>query len=154
MSTVTTIVTRLKERLATLPDVDQASIDTYLPPVETERIALIIPPLGQETRVDAQTPTRTINLQSHRIRCEFWVKIDTGKLALTLRRAREIGLDAIWLLLTDQTLGGVVSHVGNYGQGSNQKTLTAEVADIPIEIGGVPYIVVTVIVPLIDYADA
>lgn len=154
MSTVTQIANRLKERLSTLPDVDQASIDTYLPPVETERVALIIPPLGQETRVDARTPTRNINLQSHRIRCEFWVKVNTGKLALTLGRAREIGLEAIRLLLTDQTLGGVVSHVGHFGQGSNQLTMTAEVADIPIEIGGVPYLVVTVIVPVIDYAEA
>lgn len=154
MSTVTQIATRLKDRLSTLDGVDRASIDVYLPPVETEQIALIIPPLRMESRVDAMTPTRNINMQSHRIPCEFWVKVNTGKLTWTLQRAREIGLEAIQLLLADQTLGGVVSHVGNYGQGSNQKTLTADVADLPVEIAGVPYLVVTVIVPVIDYAEA
>lgn len=154
MSTITQIVSRLKERLSSLPGVDKASIDSYLPPVETQQIALIIPPFRQETRVDVQTPTRAINIQSHRIPVEFWVKVNTGRLAYTLQRAREIGLEAIRLLMTDQTLGGVVSHIGNFGQGSNQKTLTADVADMPIEIAGVPYIVVTVMVPVIDYADA
>lgn len=154
MSTVTQIVNRLKERLASLPGVDKASADSYLPPVETRQIALIIPPFRQESRVDARTPTRAINMQSHRIPCEFWVKINTGNLAYSLQRAREIGMEAIQMLLQDQTLGGVVSHVGHFGRGSDQLTISADVTDMPVEIAGVPYIVVTVLVPVIDYADA
>ncbi len=154
MSTVTQIANRLKDRLSSLPGVDKASIDSYLPPVETRQIALIIPPFRQETRVDARTPTRKTNLQSHRIPCEFWVKLNTGNLAYSLQRAREIGLEAIQVLLQDQSLGGTVSHVGHFGQGSDQLTISADIADMPVEIAGVPYIVVTVLVPVIDYADA
>jgi hypothetical protein len=122
MSTVTQIKLALKARLATLTDVDQAEIDSYLPPVLTKRIALVIPPFGQETRVDRLTSQGRFALadvpvmQSHRLRCEFWVKIDTGNLAQTLRRASDIPLEAIRLLMADQELGGAVSRVviGNF----------------------------------------
>ena len=81
MSTVTQIKLALKARLATLTDVDQADIDSYLPPVLTKRIALVIPPFGQETRVDRLTSEGRFQLahapvmQSHRLRCEFWVRL-------------------------------------------------------------------------------
>ena len=159
MSTVTQIKMALKARLATLTDVDQAEIDSYLPPVLTKRIALVIPPFGQETRVDRLTSQGRFTLadapvmQSHRLRCEFWVKIDTGNLAQTLRRASDIPLEAIRLLMADQDLGGAVSRVGNFGQGDNRWAITSETIDRPVEVAGVPYIVVVVNVPVIDYAD-
>jgi hypothetical protein len=160
MSTVTQIKLALKARLATLTDVDQAEIDSYLPPVLTKRIALVIPPFGQETRVDRLTSQGRFALadvpvmQSHRLRCEFWVKIDTGNLAQTLRRASDIPLEAIRLLMADQELGGAVSRVGNFGAGDNRWSITSETIDRPVEIAGVPYIVVVVNVPVIDYAEA
>ncbi len=159
MSTVTQIKLALKARLATLTDVDQAEIDSYLPPVLTKRIALVIPPFGQETRVDRLTSQGRFALadvpvmQSHRLRCEFWVKIDTGNLAQTLRRASDIPLEAIRLLMADQELGGAVSRVGNFGAGDNRWSITSETIDRPVEIAGVPYIVVVVNVPVIDYAE-
>ena len=160
MTTVTQIKMALKARLATLTDVGQAEIDSYLPPVLTKRIALVIPPFGQETRVDRLTSQGRFTLanapvmQSHRLRCEFWVKIDTGNLAQTLRRASDIPLEAIRLLMADQELGGAVSRVGNFGQGDNRWSITSETIDRPIEVAGVPYIVVVVNVPVIDYAEA
>jgi hypothetical protein len=160
MSTVTQIKLALKARLATLTDVDQAEIDSYLPPVLTKRIALVIPPFGQETRVDRLTSQGRFALadvpvmQSHRLRCEFWVKVDTGNLAQTLRRASDIPLEAIRLLMADQELGGAVSRVGNFGAGDNRWSITSETIDRPVEIAGVPYIVVVVNVPVIDYAEA
>lgn len=158
MSTVTQIKMALKARLATLTDVDQAEIDSYLPPVLTKRIALVIPPFGQETRVDYVTSSgsrfaQKVVMQSHRLRCEFWVKVDTGNLAQTLRRASDIPLEAIRLLMGDQELGGAVSRVGNFGAGDNRWSITSETIDRPVEIAGVPYIVVVVNVPVIDYAD-
>jgi hypothetical protein len=93
-------------------------------------------------------------MQSHRLRCEFWVKIDTGNLAQTLRRASDIPLEAIRLLMADQELGGAVSRVGNFGAGDNHWSITSETIDRPVEIAGVPYIVVVVNVPVIDYAEA
>lgn len=153
MSTVSQIANALKARLETLPGVDQASTDSYLPPVETDDIALVIPPLGQETQVWTQTARRTPLFQSHRIRCEFWVKLVTGNLPLTLQRTREIGLMAIRDLLAEPTLNGTVQSIGHFGPGSNQVSITCDVADVPVQIAGVPYLVATVLVPLTDYAD-
>lgn len=153
MSTVSQICEALRVRLAALPGVDQSSIDSYLPPVETDGIALVIPTLGMETQVWSQTARRTPLFQSHRIRCEFWVKLNTGNLRLTLERAREISLMAIRDLLAEPTLNGVVQHVGHFGPGSNQLAISAEVTEVPVQIAGVPYLVATVIVPVTDYAD-
>ena len=55
--------------------------------------------------------------------------------------------------MADQELGGAVSRVGNFGQGDNRWSITSETIDRPVEVAGVPYIVVVVNVPVIDYAD-
>ena len=154
MSTVNQIVSALKAKLETLPGVDASSSDVYLPPVESQSIALIIPPFGQETRVEALSARRGQLMQSHRIRCEFWVKINTGDLATTLARAREIGLLACRALIADQSLGEKVSRVGFYGHGSEGPRVDVEVTDRPVQIAQAPYIVVTVIIGVIDYSDA
>jgi hypothetical protein len=154
MSTVTQICDALIARLQHLPGVDQTSRDTYLPAIESEYISLIIPPLGQQTQVYTLTARRTPVFQSHRIRCEFWIKLDSGNMAQALERAREIGMWAIRDLLAEPTLGGVVQSVGHFGPGSNQMSIECDVAETPIKAGNVPYLVTTVIVPVIDYADA
>ena len=154
MSTVTQICDALITRLKTLPGVDQSSRDVYLPAIESQYISLIIPPLGQQTQVWTQTARRTPLFQSHRIRCEFWVKLDSGDIPGTLQRAREIGLLAIRSLLDEPTLGGVVQNVGHFGPGSNQMSIECDVAETPVVAAKVPYLVATVIVPLTDYADA
>ena len=136
MSTVSEIVTALAARLALLPDVDQSDLNSYLPPVKTQKCALVIPPFEQETLVQAMTPPRNVLVQSHRIRCEFWCKLNTGDLPATIMRAREIGLAAIRLLIADQSLGGVVQSVGHFGLGSNRLEMTANVASVPVDIAG------------------
>lgn len=153
MSTVTQICDALITRLAALPNVDQCSRDVYLPLIESQRICLIIPPLGQQTQVWTQTARRTPLFQSHRIRCEFWVKLDSGNMAATLAMTREIGLLAIRSLLDEPTLGGVVQSVGHFGPGSNQMSIECDVAETPVVASKVPYLVATVIVPLTDFAD-
>jgi hypothetical protein len=160
MSTVTQIKLALKARLSQLTDVDQAEIDSYLPPVKTQRIALVIPPFEQQTRVDVVTSAGSrftqgtrLEMCSHRLRCELWVKVDAANLAQTMRRASDIPLEAIRLLLSAQELGGSTSRVGNFGQGDNRWSITSETIDRPVEISGVPYIVVVVNVPVIDYQE-
>lgn len=154
MSTVTQICDALIMRLKHLPGVDQTSRDTYLPAIESEHISLIIPPLGQQTQVWTLTARRNPVFQSHRIRCEFWVKLDTGNMALTLERTREIGLWAIRDLLAEPTLGGMVQSVGHFGPNSNQMSIECDVAETPVLASKVPYLVATVIVPVTDFADA
>lgn len=154
MSTITQIVEALATLLTTLDEVDQVAVDSYLPPVKTQTVALVFPPFGQESLVQATTPARSVLMQSHRIPCEFWCKLSTGNVATTVLRAREIGLAAIRLLVSDQSLGGTVSRVGHYGEGSNRLAISALVEDRPVEVGGVPYIICKVVVPVIDYANA
>lgn len=154
MSTILQIVNELATLLTTLSDVDQVAIDSYLPPVKTQTVALVFPPFGQESMIQATTPTRTVLMQSHRIPCEFWCKLSTGNIPVTVLRAREIGLSAIRLLISNQSLSGTVSRVGHYGEGSNRLSISAIVEDRPVEVGGVPYIICKVVVPVIDYADA
>lgn len=159
MTTVTVLKKALKGLLSTITDVDVATVDSYLPPVETRSIALVIPPFGQQTRTDVLTTSggkfvleKKQVAESHRVRCEFWVKLDSGKLPLTLARASDIPQEAIRLLLATPTLGGLVDRIGNYGTGSDRQTIEAETIDRPVEIAGVPYIVVIVNVPLLVYA--
>lgn len=159
MTTVTQIKQALKTLLSTITDVDKATIDSYLPPVETKYIALVIPPFGQQTRTEVLTtggskfvPEQKTVMESLRIRCEFWVKLDTARLPHTLSRASDIPKEAIALLFAHPTLGGTVDRVGNFGSGSDRQSIDAETIDRPIEIAGIPYIVVSVIVPVIAYA--
>lgn len=154
MSSVTIIAQALEIRLATLSGVDQSSVSTYTPPVETKNIALIIPPLGLESRLDRMAGRGSPLMQSHRIQCEFWVRVDKADLAMTMERSREIGLAAMRLLIQDQSLGGAVQSVGQFGPGSNALALSSKVNDFPITIQGMTFIVVTVTVGVIDYSDA
>lgn len=158
MTTATQIKKALKSLLSTITDVDVATVDNYLPPVETRAIALVIPPFGQQHRFDVLTtggsrfvPEQKTVMESHRIRCEFWVKLDSGKLALTLAKASDIAGEAIALLLAHQNLSGLIDRMGSYGSGADRQTIDSEVIDRPIEIAGIPYIVVTVNVPMIVY---
>lgn len=152
MSTVSQICEALRVRLSTLPGVDQSTIDEYLPPVKTEMIALVIPPLDQKSQTWWVSARRTPLFQSYKIRCEFWIKLDTANLSLTLQRAREIGRLAIRALIAEPTLSGAVQLVGVYGRDA-KPLIETEVADRPITIAGVPYMVATIVVPVTDYAD-
>lgn len=150
MATVTQIAGLLKTALEALSDVDQADINTYLPPIKTQAVALVIPPLAQKTRAYTPTAGRGTWIFWHQIRCEFWVKLSSGDISSAVQKAREIGLQAINVLLTDATLNNNSLRIGWYGQNTGQ-AIESDVADRPIEIGGVPYFVVTVYVPIVDY---
>lgn len=151
MATVTTITGLLKTALAALAGVDQASDEHYLPPVKTEAVALVIPPYGQQTSGVRQTATRGTWLLYHRIRCEFWVKLNSGAPATAITYAKELGRSAIVVLLTDATLNNATYQVGYYGNNTPQ-AIEADVTETPIVVGGMEFIVVSVIVPIVDYS--
>lgn len=113
MSTITQISTALKTLIATLSDVDQAAIDSYLPPATTQKVALVVPPMGLRGTVDAPVGRKTKLV--HRIPCEFWVKVHSGDLTNTMLRAREICLDAAAEVQASLTLGGLIEYLGDGG---------------------------------------
>jgi hypothetical protein len=158
VSIPTLIAQALSDIIIALTDVDQAAIDSYLPPVQTKSVALVIPPFGQQSRIDALTtagsryvPERQTVMMSHRIPLELWVKIDTGHLAQTITRARELPTLAIQAILANATLNNTVDRVGNYGPGDNTASIETDTFDRPVQIDGVPYIVIAITVPVIAY---
>jgi hypothetical protein len=158
MSTPTQIKDALADILSTLNGVDQALVDNYLPPVETRTAAAVVPPFGQRTRVDVLTtagsrfaPESQTIMVSHQFRCELWVKLDTGRPALTLARASNLPIEAIRAILANPTLNGTVDRVGNYGIADNRTTIETETIDRPVQVAGVPYIVIVVTIPVICY---
>lgn len=157
MSTVTEICLALKEILETLPGVDKASISEYVPPVETESIALLITPYRQRDLFEVDTANPMLILQSHQIYCEFWVKLDTAAVPATMERAREIGQAAARRLLKENRkatkLNDTVSVIGHYGINSSTPRIEVKVHDRPIRVNNVPFIVADMTVPVIDYAD-
>lgn len=150
MATVATIAALLMQALQTLPDIDQASIDHYLPPVTTQKIAVVIPPLDQKTRSQAPTAGRGPRLYWYQIRCEFWVKLNAGDIPTGVARVREIGRQAIDVLWTDRRLNDGGLRVGWIGPGDGQG-IQADVGERPLNVGGVDYLVATVYAPIVDY---
>lgn len=151
MATVATIAGLLSTVLGALDGIDQTSIYGYLPPVKTDSIALVIPALGQQTQVITNTPARGTRIKYHRIQCEFWVKVNAGNADNATILARDIGLTAIEALLVNDALNNESYKIGHYGSGTPQ-FIEAQVADAPIVVKGVDYVVVTVFVPIVDYS--
>lgn len=154
----TVIANELAKIVGALTDIDQVDTDSYLPPVLTRTAALVIPPFGQQTRIDILTtggsrfePVQQSGTESHRIRLEIWVKLDTGKLPATIKRARELPTLAIKAILANPTLNNSVDRVGNYGGASNSTSIETETYDRPVTVDGVPYIVIQISVGVILY---
>jgi hypothetical protein len=111
MATITQISNAIKTIISALPDVDEASIDGYLPGVTTQKVALVMPPLGLSGTVEAPVGRKTRLV--HRIPCEFWVRVDGGNPAAAMQRGREICLNAAAELQASLTLNGTVTFLGD-----------------------------------------
>ena len=111
MTTLTAIANAIRDILIDLEDIDLATLDGYLPAVETQKVALLIPPMGLRGSVGAPVGHKTRLV--HRIPLEFWVRVDNGDLAACLRRAREVCLNAAAELQANLTLSGTVTHLGD-----------------------------------------
>lgn len=142
------IVGGLKTIISAIAAVDQFSTDDYLPPINTIDTALVIPAFGQETET-ARMGMDGSRYQAHKFRCELWVK-HTGNNANLTQRARAVGSAAIEAILASPTLGGVVDTVGFFDGRRFDYLIRSETANEMIEVGGIPYLVVTIIVPVTD----
>lgn len=150
MSSTVQIVLALKTTLATVPGVDKSSTDEYLPPINTADTALIIPAFGQESEYGTNSFSNTSTYQTHRFRCEFWVKHKGNNADLT-QRARERAAAATKAVTNDPTLGGVVETIGWYNGKSFDPTMRAEIADNLVTIGPASYLPVTLFVTVTDF---
>lgn len=135
MTTITQISTAIKVLIEALSDVDQASIDSYLPPVTTQKVALVMPPMGLRGSVDAPVGRKTKLV--HRIPCEFWTKVHNGDLPSTVARAREICLNAAAEVQASLTLGGLIEYLGD---GSGSPAFEWAIDDEMINVGHGTYI--------------
>lgn len=111
MSTITEISTAIKTILDTLSDIDVSSLDSYLPPITTLKVALVMPPMGMSGTVEAAVGRKT--RLEHRIPCELWIKMDKGNQADCMQRGREICLAAAAELQANLTLNDTVTFLGD-----------------------------------------
>lgn len=130
MSTITPIVTAIKTILDPLADIDESSINSYLPSIKTRKVALIIPPMGMAGTVGAPVGRRTRLV--HQIPCEFWVRVTGGDQADMMQRGREICLTAAAELQASLTLNSTVEFLGD---GAETPAFSWRVDDNIIELG-------------------
>lgn len=146
MATVTSIATALKTQLTTLSYVDQSSITQFLPAIETQKVALIIPPYGQRDAGTYLTMTKMEMI--HRIRCEFWVRLipdSDGSAGTVFGYAREIPVDAMQVLMNNDGT--------NYDLAEDE-LIESETVDTPIDVeGSGTFAVVIVTVPCRNEVD-
>lgn len=143
------IVGGLKTIISAISAVDQATTDDYFPPIKTADTALVITAFGQETET-GRLDQGGSRYQAHRFRCELWVKHNGSDASLT-QRARAVGSAAVEAILASPTLGGVVDTVGFYDGRRFDYLVRSETANEMIEVGGIPYLVITIIVPVTDF---
>jgi hypothetical protein len=146
MSDVDTQVAALVATLeAGLPEVDSASTAGYLPAVDTQSIALIATALGH---ADEAYYTSAGWMQVvHRVRLEFWVKFDVGNAEACITLARNIGYQAMRVLVAADVTGGYMLHAPAHGTG-----MTGNVDPTPLDPGnsGIPFLRYTLTVPVMQ----
>lgn len=131
---------------AALPQIDQASKGDFLPPVKTADTALILPPFGYRTEVEIWNLAGE-TYQIHRLPAELWVK-HQGDDSDTAARVRTAILDTVTAVQADQTLSGTVDSVGAYNGQGFELQIEGAVDDLPVEVGGVPYVVARLTIPV------
>lgn len=146
---ITQIADTIKTVLtAAMPEIDASSVYEFLPAVATEDTALIVPVFGQQSEFGTYNLNAGANYQSHRLRIELWVK-HLGSVPDTTARTRERISQAVRALRTTPDLNLGDSFDVSYFDGRNyDPTIEASVADEPIEVAGVPFILATLIVPV------
>lgn len=120
------------------PEVDAVDLNSFLPLVDSRRVALVGTPTGGGSTL------RPTNLQGteweavHRVRLQLWVKVDTGAPAADVERAREVGHRALMALAAADGTGYSLQFDGT--------PLVAEAGPDVLEVAGVPYLLVTLTV--------
>jgi hypothetical protein len=127
---------------AGLEDVDFVSSTTYMPALQTANIALMGTPRGHSD--EGYFYSAGWLQATHRLRFEFWVKLVQGQEALYQARARDIGYEAMRVLVAHHGEGYVLQSA----QGGI--VLASSVEERAVVAGGLPYLVVSLIVPIMQ----
>lgn len=136
---------------AAMTAIDASSVNDFLPAVATVDTALILPVFGQQSEFGTYNLQSGANYQSHRLRVELWVK-HLGNVADTTGRTRERIAQAVRALRSTPDLGLGDSYDVSYFDGRNyDPTIEASVADEPVEVAGVPFVLATLIVPVCKF---
>lgn len=148
MTEVTDVATELVSILSALADVDQTSLDNYVPAVETQKVALLVVPFQQSGAMAYAGVGKNSYVHAHRIPCEFWVKVNTGNVAAAVQRGRDICLQALRLIAANPTLNGSVMQVGSSLLGDQGMLGQYTINPRYEERGQIPYITATLFVPV------
>jgi hypothetical protein len=140
MASVTSIAQAVLDVLKTdLPDVDQASLTSFMPAIRTARIAIMGVSQGHADEGYVYGPGYMHAV--HRLRFLVWIKLVQGKEEEYHRRARDIGYEAMRVLVAHNAEGGYL--LADAGSGV---AMTYNVEPSLIQEGGQPYLVGTLTV--------
>jgi hypothetical protein len=143
------IVTALNSSLATTlsADIDQTSIDEFLPAITTQKAALVWPVFGTVSVYGPYSLSLTVTYEAHQIPLEIWVK-HGGDIATTTTRVRALVGNVAEALQAITTLGGLIETIGFYDGEAFDGRITAVVADEVESSSEIPYIIITVTIPV------
>lgn len=141
MATVTSIADAIKTLLLALDEVDQASTESFLPAVTTTKAAVIMAPFGQRDAFTFADVSGANFAAVQRIPAQIWVKHTNGQEATVADRAREVGLNAAKTLMANDGSGYMLAP---------DEAITAEVEEFMIDVGGIPYLLVRLSIPVLN----
>jgi hypothetical protein len=127
---------------AGLAGVDYVSSTSYMPAIQTHTVSLVGVAQGQAD--DGMFYSEGWLHGVHRLRFEFWVKLVQGKENVYMALARNIGYDAMKVLVRENGNGYLLASMGS------GVTLQSQVEERPIAAGGQPYLVVMLTVPVMQ----
>lgn len=136
-----------------IDELDQSSVNSFLPAVETTDTALIVPVFGQQSEFGTYNFHSGQNYQAHRIRVELWVK-HLGDVGSTQDRTRTRLAQVVRTLQEAGDLGlGEGTMVAFFDGRDFDPRIEASVAPEPIEVAGVPFILATLVVPVTQFEE-
>lgn len=136
MQTVTQLAQAVSAVIvAALTDVDADDLNSYVPTIDSNRIALVGVPAGTRSTLRPLDLNGATWEAEHVVRLQLWVKFDTGDAAACVQRARNIGALALQAIAASDGTGYSLSMDGT--------PLAAEVAPDVLSVAEIPYIVVT-----------
>lgn len=143
MASVTEVAEAVLAVLAAgIPDIDYSSSTTYLPALQSSKIALMGTPRGHSD--EGYFYSAGWMQAVHRLRFEFWVKLVQGQEDIYQARARDIGYEAMRILVAHHGEGYVLQSVGG------NVTMSSAVEERATVAGGLPYLVVVLTVPVMQ----
>ena len=140
MANVQSLAEAVAAVVSTIEGVDRCSVTDFTPALNTQAIAAMIVPMGQSSagRIVSTLSNRYLEMTTT-LPVEFWVKHAQGDPATTMRRARNVGTDAIAALLAADGTGYELAP---------DAEITESIESAFVEVSGQPYLVATVRIPI------